>query len=89
MTTDFIVGFSRQAVETTLMLSLPLLGVGMAVGLAVSIFQSVTQIQEMTLTFVPKIIAVMAGLLLFGPWMLTKLLDFTHWIFTSFPQFIG
>lgn len=89
MTTDFIVGFSRQAVETTLMLSLPMLGLGMIVGLLVSIFQSVTQIQEMTMTFVPKIIAVMAGLLIFGPWMLSKLLGFTHWVFTSFPQFIS
>ncbi len=89
MTTDFIVGFSRQAVETTLMLSLPMLGLGMIVGLVVSIFQSVTQIQEMTLTFVPKIIAVMAGLLIFGPWMLSKLIGFTEWVFTSFPQFIS
>ena len=88
MTPDFIVGFSRQAVETTLMLALPMLGLGMIVGLIVAVFQSVTQIQEMTLTFVPKIVAVMLGLLLFGPWMLTKLLNFTEGIFRDFPQYI-
>jgi flagellar biosynthetic protein FliQ len=88
MTPDFIIGFSRQAVETALMLALPILGLGMAVGLLVSVFQSATQIQEMTLTFVPKIVAVMTGLLLFGPWMLTKLLNFTEYVFTSFPNFI-
>ena len=88
MTPDFIVGFSRQAVETTLLLALPMLGLGMVVGLTVAIFQSVTQIQEMTLTFVPKIVAVMLGLLLFGPWMLTKLLNFTEGIFRDFPQYI-
>lgn len=89
MTPDFIIGFARSAVETTLMLALPMLGLGMIVGLIISIFQSVTQIQEMTLTFVPKIIAVMMGLMLFGPWMLTKLMNFTEHIFTSFPQYIS
>ena len=88
MTPEFILGFSRQAVETTLLLALPMLGLGMIVGLIVSIFQSVTQIQEMTLTFVPKILAVMAGLLFFGPWMLSKLLAFTEGIFVNFPQYI-
>ncbi len=89
MTPDFIVGFARSAVETTLLLALPMLGLGMIVGLIISVFQSVTQIQEMTLTFVPKIIAVMLGLMMFGPWMLANLMDFTERIFTNFPQYIG
>ncbi len=88
MTPDFIVGFSRQALEATLMLAMPMLGLGMIVGLAVSIFQSVTQIQEMTLAFVPKILAVMLGLLVFGPWMLQKLLSFTEGIFVNIPNYI-
>lgn len=88
MTPDFIVGFARQAIEATLMLAMPILGLGMIVGLLVSVFQSVTQIQEMTLTFVPKIIAVMLGLMMFGPWMMQKLLSFTAGIFTSFPAYI-
>ena len=89
MTPDFIIGFARGAVETTLMLAMPMLGLGMIVGLTISIFQSVTQIQEMTLTFVPKIVAVMLGLMLFGPWMLSKLMTFTERIFTNFPQYIS
>ena len=88
MTPDFIVGFSRMAMETTLMLAMPILGLGMAVGLTVSVFQSVTQIQEMTLTFVPKIVAVLLGMMFFGPWMLTKLLNYTEGIFVNFPQYI-
>ena len=88
MTPDFIVGFARQAVEITLLLALPMLGLGMIVGLAISVFQSVTQIQEMTLTFVPKILAVMLGLMLFGPWMLTRLMEFCEGIFRNFPLWI-
>jgi flagellar biosynthetic protein FliQ len=88
LTPEFIVGFAKSAVEITLLLSLPMLGLGMAVGLIVSIFQAVTQIQEMTLTFVPKILAVLAGLLMFGPWMLNKLMAYTAEVFTNFPQYI-
>lgn len=88
MTPEFIMGFARGAVEITLMLSLPILGLGMAVGLIISIFQAVTQIQEMTLTFVPKILAVLAGLMLFGPWMLNKLMAYTAGVLTNFPQYI-
>ena len=88
MTPDFIVGFARQAVEVALMLALLVLGIGMAVGLMVSVFQSATQIQEMTLTFVPKIVAVMLGMMVFGPWMMEKLMSFTINIFTNFPQYI-
>ena len=88
MTPEFIIGFAKHAVEITLMLSLPMLGLGMIVGLSVSIFQAVTQIQEMTLTFVPKILAVLTGLLMFGPWMLNKLMAFTAEILINFPQYI-
>ena len=88
MTPDFIIGFAKGAVETTLILALPILGLGMVVGLAVSIFQSVTQIQEMTLTFVPKIIAVMLAMLMFGPWMLNKLTEFTTQVITNIPNYI-
>lgn len=88
MTPDFIVGFARSGVEIALMLALPILGVGMAVGLIVSIFQSVTQIQEMTLTFVPKIVAVLLSMMIFGPWMLTKIINFTEGVFVNFPTYI-
>ncbi len=88
MTPDFIVGFARGAIEITLMLSLPILGVGMFVGLAVSIFQSITQIQEMTLSFVPKIVAVFLAVLLFAPWMLSKVIAYTDSLITNIPQYI-
>lgn len=88
MTPDFIVGFARGAIETALMLALPILAVGMFVGLIVSIFQSVTQIQEMTLSFVPKIVAVFIAILVFAPWMLNKIISFTENLITSIPQYI-
>ena len=73
MTYEFIISFGRQAIETMLLVSLPVLGLSMAVGLIISIFQSVTQIQEMTITFVPKIAVTFLALLIFGSWMLSKL----------------
>lgn len=88
MTPDFIVGFARGAIEIALMLALPILAVGMLVGLTVSIFQSVTQIQEMTLSFVPKIVAVFIAVLFFAPWMLNKIISFTENLITSIPQYI-
>lgn len=88
MTQEFVVGIGRQAVEVTLMLAAPMLGLGLAVGLMVSIFQAVTMIQEMTLTFVPKIIAVMAGLIIFLPWMLQTIISFTAQILTEIPNYV-
>ncbi len=67
---------------------MPLLGLGLVVGVTVSIFQAVTQIQEMTLTFVPKIIAVFMGLLFAAPWMLEKMTSFTARVFENIPMYI-
>jgi len=88
MTQDMVVGIARHAVELTLLLSLPMLGLGLVVGLAVSIFQAVTQIQEMTLTFVPKIIAVLLGLVLAFPWLMNKMVDYTRDLIINIPQMI-
>ncbi len=88
MNQDMVVGLARNAVEITLLISLPMLGLGLIVGLAVSIFQAVTQIQEMTLTFVPKIIAVLLGLLLAFPWMMNKMVDYTRDIIVNIPHLI-
>ncbi len=88
MTQDMVVGLARNAVEITLLISLPMLGLGLLVGLLVSIFQAVTQIQEMTLTFVPKIIAVLIGLLVAFPWMMNKMVDYTRDIIVNIPNFI-
>ena len=88
MTPDFIIGFARGAIETALQLALPILGVGMFVGLTVSIFQSATQIQEMTLSFVPKIVAVFLAILFFAPWMLSKVIAYAENLITNIPQYI-
>ncbi len=85
---EFVISFGAEAIKTTLLISLPLLMLGLIVGLAVSIFQATTQIQEITLTFVPKIVVVLMGALFFGPWMLEKLMVFTHMCFSQIPMFI-
>jgi len=89
VTTDFIVGLAGQAVYTVLKVSAPMLVLGLLVGLIISVFQATTQIQEQTLAFVPKIVAVMLALLLFGPWLLTTMIDFTTNILDNLNQFIG
>ncbi|MBI4773280.1 MAG: flagellar biosynthesis protein FliQ [Deltaproteobacteria bacterium] len=88
MTPEFIVGFASETIKVVLLVSAPMLGLGLAVGLIISIFQSVTQIQEMTLTFVPKIVVVMLALLFFAPWMMETLLDFTRKILQGFPMYV-
>ena len=72
----------------TLMLALPMLGIGLLVGLMVGIFQATTQIQEMTLTFIPKIVAVFIALIVFAPWILGKILDYTTNLITNIPTYI-
>lgn len=89
MNAEFIIGLVSQAVYLVLETSAPMLILGLVVGLIVSIFQATTQIQEQTLAFVPKIVAVLLALLLFGPWIITKLVDFTSQILGSLYMYIG
>lgn len=89
MTPDTVIKLAEQAIYMIIILSAPMLLIALAVGLIVSVFQAMTQIQEQTLAFVPKIIAVFLSLVLFGPWMLTLLLDFTRDLFQQLPQLIG
>ncbi|GIP27368.1 flagellar biosynthetic protein FliQ [Paenibacillus sp. J23TS9] len=89
MNSDFIIGLAGQAVYTVLKVSAPMLLLGLIVGLIVSIFQATTQIQEQTLAFIPKIVAVLLAILLFGPWILTTLVDFTFNIFDNLYKYIG
>ena len=89
MTIDFVIGLAKEAVEMTLLVSAPMLLAGLVVGLVVSIFQAVTQIQEMTLTFIPKILAVMGALLLSFPWMLETLVSFTAKLIKNIPLYTG
>lgn len=84
----FIIDFAMESIKTTLLLSAPMLGFGLVTGLVVSIFQAVTSIQELTLTFIPKILAVFFSLLLFFPWLLQLILSFTSKIFINFPEYI-
>jgi flagellar biosynthetic protein FliQ len=89
MGADSVLELSTQALELALRVALPLLLVGLVVGLAVSVFQAVTQIQEQTLAFIPKIVALAAVLLLLGPWMLNQLLSYTADLWGGIPQMIG
>ena len=84
----FIIDFAMESIKTTLLLSAPMLGFGLVTGLLVSIFQAVTSIQELTLTFIPKILAVFFSLVIFFPWLLELMLVFTSNILTNFPDYI-
>ena len=84
----FIIDFAMESIKTTLLLSAPMLGFGLITGLLVSIFQAVTSIQELTLTFIPKILAVFFSLILFFPWLLQLMLTFTSKILINFPEYI-
>ena len=88
MSPEFAIGFGRQAIELTLMMALPMLGVGLAVGVLVSIIQAATQIQEMTLTFIPKIVCMFIALLMAMPWLMERMVTFTRDVIINIPQFI-
>lgn len=88
MTPEFVMGLARQSLETLLWVSLPVLLVSLLVGLVISVFQSVTQIQEMTLSFVPKIIVTFLALIVFGSWMMAKITDFTREILVNIPLWL-
>jgi flagellar biosynthetic protein FliQ len=88
MNPDLVGQIAREAIETTLFLSLPILGIGLIVGLLVSLFQAVTQIQEATLVFVPKIVVVFVSLLVLGPWMMQKMMFYTEQLIVNLPHFV-
>ncbi len=88
MTPEFVISFAQEAIKTTILVSMPMLGLGLIVGLAVSIFQAVTQIHEMTLTFVPKILIVLLALLFFANWMLECLMRYTEGVIDNIPLYI-
>jgi flagellar biosynthetic protein FliQ len=89
MTPESVIAMGRTAMEVTLMVAAPLLLVALIVGLVISIFQAATQINEQTLSFIPKLIAVFVTLVLAGPWMLTIMTDYMRTIFSGIPQMIG
>ncbi|MBM7571834.1 flagellar biosynthesis protein FliQ [Aquibacillus albus] len=89
MSGEFVITLAEQGIYTVLIITGPLLILALVVGLVVSIFQATTQIQEQTLAFIPKIVAVLVGLVFFGPWMLTKMIEFTSNLFQNLNQFVG
>ncbi|MBS3946701.1 MAG: flagellar biosynthesis protein FliQ [Dethiobacter sp.] len=87
MPQEFVISLAQETILATLLITSPLLLLSLLVGLGISVFQATTQIQEPTLTFVPKIVAVFLGLLILGSWMLNNLLQFTREIFARLATF--
>ena len=88
MTPEFLTGFFFEAIKTAILLAAPMLLAGLLVGLLVSIFQAATSINEMTLTFIPKMLAVVSALLFFLPWMMQTMLTFTTNLFSNIVLYI-
>ena len=86
MSADYAVEVGRDALLMVMLVSAPMLGLGLLVGLLVSVFQATTQIQEQTLAFIPKIIAVFVAILIFGPWMLRLLMDYMQQLLLILPK---
>lgn len=89
MTPDIAVDLLLQAIQLVLVIVAVLVVPGLVMGLLVSLFQAATQINEMTLSFIPKILAVFTVLVLAGPWMIKLIVDFTRELFTNIPRMIG
>ena len=89
MTQDTVVSLIVDMMGVTIKVAAPMLLAGLIVGLLVSIFQAVTQIQEQTLAFIPKVVALVAVIVLFGPWMLGQIETYTTALWASIPQMVG
>jgi flagellar biosynthetic protein FliQ len=89
MTPESVMTLGYEAMKLALLLGAPLLLVALVTGLVISLFQAATQINEMTLSFIPKLLAVFATLVLAGPWMLNSIIDYMHNLFSSIPHMIG
>lgn len=88
MSQDFVTQILYQGVNVCLLVSMPAIGIGLLVGFMISLFQAVTQIQEQTLTFVPKVIAVMLMIVFTSPWMISMLIDFTTTLWSAIPNMV-
>ena len=89
MTNQTVLSIAQEALQITVLVSAPLLLTALLVGLLVSVFQAATQINEMTLSFIPKLLAMFAVLIVAGPWMLSMLVDYMQRLYSSIPQTIG
>ena len=89
MNPEFVMSLVRQGLEVTILVSAPLLLTALVTGLLVSVFQAATQINEMTLSFIPKLLAIFIALIIAGPWMLSLMVDFTRRLILGIPSMIG
>ncbi len=89
MTQDTVISLALEAMSITMKLGLPLLLAGLVVGLAVSVFQAVTQIQEQTLAFIPKLMAMALVVVVGGPWMLREIISYTRELYAAIPNLVG
>jgi flagellar biosynthesis protein FliQ len=89
MNQDVVVSLTMDAITVAMKIAVPMLMAGLVVGLVVSVFQAVTQIQEQTLAFIPKVVALVAIIAIFGPWMLGQLETYTTALWASIPQMVG
>lgn len=89
MTADLVIDLLTKALQMSLLIASPMLLMGLVIGLTISIFQAVTQIQEMTLTFIPKIIGVIVAVMLFAPWMADKMMAYTISLLGNLHAYIG
>ena len=89
MTPESVMTIGRQAMEITLMVAAPMLLVALIIGLVVSIFQAATQINEATLSFIPKLVGIFVALVVAGPWILSVMLDYMRQVFTNIPNLVG
>ena len=89
MNQDVVVSLTMDAISVAIKIALPMLMAGLVVGLVVSVFQAVTQIQEQTLAFIPKVVALVAIIAIFGPWMLGQIVSYTQNLYQSIPSLIG
>ena len=89
MTPESLMTLGRQALELTIIISAPVLLTALIIGLLVSIFQAATQINEQTLSFIPKLVGMFVVLVIAGPWMVSLMVDFIHNLFTNIPWMVG
>lgn len=89
MSGDLVIQMAQEALRMVLIISAPMLGLGLLVGLVVSVFQATTSIQEQTLAFIPKIVAVFVAILIFGPWMLRLMVEYVTNVLVNLPYYIG
>ncbi|MCR5175918.1 MAG: flagellar biosynthesis protein FliQ [Anaerovibrio sp.] len=88
MSGDLVIQLAQEALRVVLLVSAPMLGLGLMVGLMVSVFQATTSIQEQTLAFIPKIVAVFVAILIFGPWMLRIMVEYFTNVFVNLPLYV-